>query len=344
MKLDINSNEFIANNDIFADLINVNYFHGRHVIEPDDLEDVFVTSAYKDLDGTPHKLIRDSFKRVHKHSGYIAVIGCESQNDINRAMPVKEMGYVFAGYAKQVRDLVAENIKNDKNAYTKVLHENQRLLPIGACVLYFGIEPWKKPLSLMDILDIPEEDKDFWKAWINDYKIHVIHLAGQSKDIRKKYKTELGIIADYLANSNDKDKVMKALRNDDRKIYHVEQTLDLLQAISNDSRFKKMKEIFLENEKIDSKDRKEMDNMSSLLLDAVENEGVQKGIEQGMPLGELKKLITMVCKKLRKNKSIDTIAFELEEEYTTIEKICNAAGAFAPDYNEDKVYDILKES
>ena len=137
---------------------------------------------------------------------------------------------------------------------------------------------------------------------------------------------------------------MKALRNDDRKIYHVEQTLDLLQTISNDSRFKKMKEILLENEKIDSKDRKEMDNMSSLLLDAVENEGVQKGIEQGMPLGELKKLIKMVCKKLRKNKSIDTIAFELEEEYTTIEKICNAAGAFAPDYNEDKVYDILKES
>ena len=342
MKLDINSTEFLDNNDIFADIINVNYFDGKQVIIPEELENVLVSGEYKDIDGTEHKLVRDSFKKVRKHhGGYIAVIGCESQRDINRAMPVKDMGYVYAGYAKQVQELVADNRKSGRNAYARVLNKDQRLLPICTCVLYFGKEPWESPLSLMDILDIPDEDKEFWKAWINDYRIHVIHLAGQPENIRNMYRTEVGVIADYLANSHSTSQVMKAMRMDNRKIYHVEQTLDLLKALSSDARFEKMKDRFLENEKTDIEERKEMDTMC-LLLDAVENEGIQKGMErgiaQGESLGEMKKLVALVCRKLRKNKSIEMIAFELEEEYSVIESICNCAEKYSPEYDEVDVY------
>ena len=341
MRYDISSNALIDNNDIFADLINVNYFGGEQVIGSDELVDMNVSGEYKDLDGTQHKLVRDSFKKVSRHNGYIAIIGCESQKDVNRAMPVKDMGYTYAGYAKQVRDIVANNRKSGKNAYTRVLNEGQRLLPIGTCVLYLGTEPWESPLTLMDILDIPEEDKEFWKAWISDYKIHVIHLAGQDEKIRSMYRTELGLIADYLANSNDAEKAVKVLRNDARRIYHVEQTLDLLHVLSSDSRFEVMKDRFLENEKADVEERKEMDTMS-LLLDAVEGEGIRKGIEQGESLGELKKLTSQVCKKLRKNKAIEVIVFELDEEYSTIEKIYCAAKKYAPEFDEEKVFEELK--
>ncbi len=49
-------------------------------------------------------------------------------------------------------------------AYTKVLHTEQKLMPIETFVLYFGEDEWKAPLSLMDILDIPEGEKELWNG------------------------------------------------------------------------------------------------------------------------------------------------------------------------------------
>ena len=59
--------------------------------------------------------------------------------------------------------------------------------------------------------------------------------------------------------------------------------------------------------------------------------------QQGRAEGERRKLIEMVCKKLRKNKNPETIAEELEEELDDILRICDVASAYAPEYDCDKV-------
>ena len=66
-------------------------------------------------------------------------------------------------------------------------------------------------------------------------------------------------------------------------------------------------------------------------------EGHEKGREEGREEGEFYKLIKLVCLKLRKKKSIETIAEELEEAPETIAKIYKAAAEYQPDYPEDKV-------
>ena len=64
-------------------------------------------------------------------------------------------------------------------------------------------------------------------------------------------------------------------------------------------------------------------------------------LERGEAAGALRKLISMVCKKMRKNNTIEQIAEDLEEEISVIEPICKAAEEFAPDYDCESVYERM---
>jgi hypothetical protein len=66
-------------------------------------------------------------------------------------------------------------------------------------------------------------------------------------------------------------------------------------------------------------------------------EGMEQGIEQGIEQGDELCLIRMVCRKLKKGKSIEQIADELEEEEARIQVLCDVAHDFAPEYDERKI-------
>ena len=65
---------------------------------------------------------------------------------------------------------------------------------------------------------------------------------------------------------------------------------------------------------------------------------LEYGIEQGMERGGSRKLIEMVCRKMRKGKPAVLIADELEEDYQTVAQFCGIAEDFAPDYDEEAVW------
>ena len=60
--------------------------------------------------------------------------------------------------------------------------------------------------------------------------------------------------------------------------------------------------------------------------------------EEGEARGENYKLVSMVCRKLRKGKEPERIAEELEEEVELIQRICQTAKEFGPGYDEEKVF------
>lgn len=60
--------------------------------------------------------------------------------------------------------------------------------------------------------------------------------------------------------------------------------------------------------------------------------------QDGMTEGKEKLLIKQVCIKLKKNKSVQAIADELEEDLDKVSRICEAASEYAPDYEEEKIY------
>lgn len=72
--------------------------------------------------------------------------------------------------------------------------------------------------------------------------------------------------------------------------------------------------------------------------------GHREGRIEGRTEGDMLRLIRQIGKKLIKNKSIKTIADELEEDIAVIEPICRAAEQFSPDHDPEKIYKILSDT
>ena len=65
-------------------------------------------------------------------------------------------------------------------------------------------------------------------------------------------------------------------------------------------------------------------------------------LEEGMAKGCEIKLISQICRKLKKRKTAAIIAEELEEETAMVERICKVAESFAPEYDEEKIYETMQ--
>ena len=73
-------------------------------------------------------------------------------------------------------------------------------------------------------------------------------------------------------------------------------------------------------------------------LAAAEERAEKRGEERGEKRGQNYKLVSLVCRKLRKGKRTEVIAEDLEEDLNLIKIICQAAERFAPGYEEEKVF------
>lgn len=70
-------------------------------------------------------------------------------------------------------------------------------------------------------------------------------------------------------------------------------------------------------------------------------QGIEEGIELGRVQGETKKLIKLICKKIQKNKSLEEICGDLEDEIEHIRPIYETAKKCAPEYDCDKIYEMM---
>ena len=71
------------------------------------------------------------------------------------------------------------------------------------------------------------------------------------------------------------------------------------------------------------------------------HDGYSEGEKKGYKEGEEKKLIELICKKMKKNCSAEEIADLLEEDKAKVETIYNTALDFSPDYNIEKIWKKL---
>ena len=82
-----------------------------------------------------------------------------------------------------------------------------------------------------------------------------------------------------------------------------------------------------------------------LVTRAAKKEGYEEGCEKGKAFGraegEYKKLISQICRKLEKGKSLELIAEEVEEPLEKVMCICDTAAKYAPGYDVDLIYEHL---
>lgn len=102
-----------------------------------------------------------------------------------------------------------------------------------------------------------------------------------------------------------------------------------------------LKEFLLEH-KSEVADMLRMEYDEAKTMAHIREDSYEEGELAGQQIGQKLKLIEMVCKKIKKNKTMKQIADELEEQITDIEEIYETAEKFSPDYNVNEIYEAMK--
>ena len=111
----------------------------------------------------------------------------------------------------------------------------------------------------------------YWK-YITNVKLCVYEMAHLSKRIRNRFKSDMRIVVDYLAEGHD-------YKPSTQKIAHPEALLLMLKALTGDKRYLTILKALTEKEK------KEGEVSMCELLDKYENRGIEKGRRQGIRQG-----------------------------------------------------------
>ena len=256
-----------------------------------------------------------------------AVVGIENQEEVHYLMPLRTMVYDAGEYENQAAT-IRKKVKKLKGIgraeFLSGFRKENRLKPCITIVLYYGKE-WDGAMnlhSILDFTDIPEQ----LRAMGGNYHINLL-------DIRKLkdtsvFKTDIRQVFDFIRFSENKQKLWELVESDNSYKQMDEDAYDVAISFTKSEKLID-KQQFMAGGKVD---------MCRALVE-IKEEGIQLGIERGRYEGENRKLTEMVCKKLKKGKSPEVIADELEEEMEQIQNICKAAFLYAPDYDCDKVYD-----
>ena len=282
MKKDLSTKSMLKCRDVFSDICNVNLFGEEGTLSPEQLELMPTETIYHGSDGNLREHRMD-VRMKHKGSKTdIAVFCMENQSGTCNTMPVRDMGYLYSGYNEQIQRIRVDNAGKGLYYFGRELGDDQKLVPVISLILYYGIEDWTGPVSLMDILEIPEEWRDKLEPLIADHSIRVIHLAAQDEETRKKYRSDFRHVVDYLAyvRAKDKKKLKEYMKDKGRKVVHPREYLDMMYAFTSDKRYREIAENLIKR----GKEKEETD--MCIMLDMLEESGVKKGRREGRREGQ----------------------------------------------------------
>lgn len=312
--------------DVAADVIDGVIFDGKPVVKAENLVLVSGTEYTRDEEGKLLAKYRDVIFE-DKQNGYrYAFWGIENQTGTDNTLPLSIVGYDYSVYKKQVDEYISINKKEDKPAFAKRIHADQKLVPTVTIVLYYGTK-WEGPYSLLDMLEL--ENKEQLRSYLLDYRLNIVEL-GSDKELYKRFHSDFRLVAQYVSIRNDKRALSEFMKDTNIIVKNTESFLDVMSEIGTDIQYKMIKERVLERE------RKE-----AVTMCLIAEELVSKGREEGREEGADLMLISLVCRKLQKGKNMAVIADELEENIDVVERICKAAVGFAPNYDCMEIYNIM---
>ncbi|MCD8073654.1 MAG: hypothetical protein LUF27_01220 [Lachnospiraceae bacterium] len=243
---DTATRDYVNEADIFADAFNYLIYNGEQVVDAKALQPLDTSlllsifgSEDPDKEENAEEEATSSGKRKRKkkqpneavqryrdavrtaavkyddHFAYV-ILGIEAQTHIHYAMPVRNLLYDGLQYAAQVEQLRNKHkLSGDQSITDEFLsgfYRGDRLLPVITLVIYFGSKPWDGALSLMELLDIPDERA---LPFIQDYKVFLIEPAKMTDDDFNKFSTNLGKVLKFMQRSADDEKMDALLAEDD---------------------------------------------------------------------------------------------------------------------------------
>ena len=285
MGKDPSENRLEEKPDVFVDVINNLVLGGKQLITEEELVPLPTRAYVRKKDGELRSGMRDVQMESRKNGTLRLITSIENQTEIDNTMPERVMGYDYAAYEEQIRNLCQKNQQGRTPAYTKRLLDGQKVAPVITVVLYYGAkEAWETPLRLHDMLDFPPEIEPIIKPYVADYPINVIDVSRLPEETRKRLKSDFRLIADYLAYKNNPKRMKQFMNENNQQIRHPEEFLDVMSEVASDGRYKKIKEQVL----------RRVENREELTMCIIAEEFENKGIEKGIELGRIQEAIEML--------------------------------------------------
>lgn len=212
-RMDVATKNYLKQPERFADLCNYVLFNGRQIIKPEELQEKDISelgTLYTPKGNVMVERLRDILKgcvvKTAKGITYL-VIGIENQSDIHYAMPIKVLIQDALNYVAQAEKISHKHRKNRDVSGAEFLSgfsKSDRLVPVITMVIYWNAGKWDGPRSLHEMFEV--NDKELLK-YVQDYRINLI-VPDEIENF-DSFKTELGIVMDFLRCSDNKESMKK---------------------------------------------------------------------------------------------------------------------------------------
>ena len=256
----------------------------------------------------------------------------EQQSSKNPNMPLRFLHYVS--------DVFRELFSNS------MLHRRSMIkIPVPHFVTFYnGLEKWvedEDEIRLSDMYEIPTDNPEL------ELKVRVINI---NKDVHilNKCKT----LRDYMTFVN-KVRFKMGVEGDDVRIavteamdecidedilvdffeQHREEVVEVSIYDYDEEEVRKVLAKEMAEEMVGEMAEEMAEKMAEQLAEKYAQETAEKAVEQN--------IISLVIKKVKKSKTLETIASELEEEESDIKPIYDAVVSSAPDYDINVIKDKL---
>ena len=264
----------------------------------------------------------------------------EQQSSKNPNMPLRFLHYVS--------DVFRELFSNS------MLHRRSMIkIPVPHFVTFYnGLEKWvdkEGELKLSDMYEIPVDDPEL------ELKVRVIninedvHILNKCKTLRD-YMTFVNKVRFKMGAEGEDVRVavteaMDECIEEDILVDFFEQHREEVVEVSiYDYDEEEVRRVLAEEYAQEVAQGMAQELVGKATKEAAEKafaEGEQSGIYKGEHRGEQLKIINQIIKKVKKSKTLETIASELEEEVADIKPVYDAVIAAAPDYDIEVIKDRL---
>jgi len=302
IKADATLKDFWQDNGRFADLFSQVFFGGEEPLDPSKLSD-------QDTDESAVLMGKEKIASITRHRDLIkeygedaefVLIGLENQMRIHYAMPVRTMVYDALRYVKQCKDLENQNRKGKvlkgSDEFLSGMTKEDRIKPVVTLVIYYGERDWDGPVSLEDMMDIPDKFKKF----INNQTLHLLRVRdAKGFQFKNQDNRDFFTMIDEIYNNGGK----VDLKSFKEKYPDFEIYWETLAAIGAATGTMELVEYAYGH-------KGGRLNMCTA-LDNLKQEGIQEGIQEGK-MKTIQETVTLLRKL---NLDDDNILWNLQETY-----------------------------
>lgn len=305
-------NQWLSNDERFADLFNGVLFEGEAVIRPEELErmdrETDIIAKDQGMNTRGIQRYRDVIKRWSR-GATLAVLACETQKKVHYAMPVRTMFYDSLSYMDQIREMWKQRRKEQKKGETALrlteeeylsrFCKDDKLYPVITLVFYYDTKKWDGAADLYDLFQIDQElgqsKRNVFQKYLPNYHINLVD-AGDIHDT-KLFHTDLQQIFGMLKCRGKKEELKRYIWENQEYFREIDvETYRALGALLQaDNLMKDIGEM-----KISEKEGKiDMCQAMQEWYEEAIQEGRKEGREEGREEGARK--ITAVVKNMMRN-------------------------------------------